>query len=133
MKKFEILEHRTDLKIKALGKTKEELFLNMLLGMTEFQKPEVEEGKEIKREIKIESVDFSALLVDFLNEVLYLNQTQKEAYFGLKFKKLEEKTLEAELVGQKVKRFGEDIKAATFHGLDVRKDKNWQATVLFDI
>jgi SHS2 domain-containing protein len=133
MKKFEILEHRTDLKIKALGKTKEELFLNILLGMTEFQKPEVEKGKEVKREIKIESVDFPALLVDFLNEVLYLDQTQKEAYFGLNFKKLGEKTLEVELIGQKVKRFGEDIKAATFHGLDVRKDKNWQATVLFDI
>jgi SHS2 domain-containing protein len=133
MKKFEILEHRTDLKIKALGKTKEELFLNMLLGMTEFQKPEVEKGKEVKREIKIESVDFPALLVDFLNEALYLNQTQKEAYFGLKIEKLEEKTLEAELIGQGIKRFGEDIKAATFHGLDVRKDKNWQATVLFDI
>ena len=30
MKKFEILEHKADLKIRAFGKTKEELFQNML-------------------------------------------------------------------------------------------------------
>ena len=33
MKNYEILEHKADLKIRAFGKTKEELFLNMLLGM----------------------------------------------------------------------------------------------------
>ncbi|PIR90405.1 hypothetical protein COU04_00035, partial [bacterium (Candidatus Gribaldobacteria) CG10_big_fil_rev_8_21_14_0_10_33_41] len=33
-KKYEILEHKADLKIRAFGKTKQELFLNMLLGMT---------------------------------------------------------------------------------------------------
>jgi SHS2 domain-containing protein len=133
MKKFEILEHRTDLKIKAFGETKEELFLNMLLGVTEFQKPDIEKGKEVKRKIEIGSIDLPALLIDFLNEALYLNQTQKEAYFDVKFKKFGDRILKAELTGQKVERFGEDVKAATFHGLDIRKDKNWQATVLFDI
>jgi SHS2 domain-containing protein len=44
MKRFEILEHKADLKIRAFGKTKEELFLNMMIGMTESQKPEIEEG-----------------------------------------------------------------------------------------
>jgi len=34
MKKYEILEHRADLKIRVFGKTKKELFKNALLGMT---------------------------------------------------------------------------------------------------
>ena len=43
MKPYEILEHPADLKIRAFGKTKEELFLNMLKGMTDSLKPEMDE------------------------------------------------------------------------------------------
>ena len=67
--KYEILDHKADLKIRAFGKTKEELFLNMLLGMTESQKPEIKGEEKIIRQIKVKSLDSLALLVDFLSEV----------------------------------------------------------------
>jgi SHS2 domain-containing protein len=141
MKKYEILEHKADLKIRAFGKTKEELFLNMLLGMKESQKAEVVLEK-VKREIKIKSLNLEILLVDFLSEVLYLIQVNKEIYNSIKFKKFTDPStgsgqaeIEGELIGQKVERFGEDIKAVTYHGLEIRqrKDGTWEATVLFDI
>ncbi len=50
--KYEILEHKADLKIRAFGKTKEELFLNMLLGMAESQKPEIK-GEEKNKKSKL--------------------------------------------------------------------------------
>ena len=145
MKKYEILEHKADLKIRAYGKTKKELFLNMLLGMTSALRAEI----KIKK-IKIKSPDLPALLVDFLSEVLYLIQVNKEIYSEAKFVKFTDTELEAELIGQKVERFGEDIKAVTYHGLEVHqrpersedgrrknilrsKDGIWEATVLFDI
>ena len=134
--KYEILEHKADLKIKVKGLSKEELFLNALLGMEEGLGPETKETKEeIKREIKIKSIDLSALLVDFLNEALYLIQVHKEIYNKIKFVKFSDKELEVELFGQKVERFGEDIKAVTYHGLEVKqnKDGDWEATILFDI
>ncbi len=135
MKKFEILEHTADLKIRAFGKTKKELFLNMLLGMTESQKPEIKESQKIKREIKIKSLDIETLLVDFLSEVLYLTQVNREIYNDIKFTKFTETELEGELIGQKIERFGEDIKGVTYHGLNIyqRKDRIWEATVLFDV
>lgn len=135
MKKFEILEHKADLKIRAFGKDKKQLFSNMLLAMTESQKPEIKSKGEIKRQIKIKSLDLPALLVDFLNEVLYLSQTNKEVYSNIIFKKFTDKEIKGELIGQEVERFGEDIKAATYHNLDIdqKKDKIWQATILFDI
>lgn len=135
MKKFEFLPHLADLKIRAFGATKEELFLNMLLGMTESQKPEIKEKQRTKREIKIQSLDLPALLVDFLSEVLYLSQVNKEIYNNVKFTKLEDRELKAEIFGQKIERFGEDIKAVTYHNLDVhqKEDNTWEATVLFDI
>jgi len=134
MKKFEILEHRADLKIRAFGKTKAELFLNMLLGMSESQKAEVLPTK-VKKAIKIKSLDLSALLVDFLSEVLYLTQVNREIYNDVKFTKFTDTKIEGELIGQKIERFGEDIKAATYHDLDVhqKEDGTLEATVLFDI
>ena len=135
MKKYEILEHKADLKIRAFGQTKEELFLNALLAMEENMRPEVLNKDNVKREIKIQSSDLSALLVDFLSEVLYLNQVNKETYFDIKFKKFTDKEIEARISGQKVERFGEDIKAVTHHNLEIKqtKDKTWEGTVLFDI
>ena len=135
MIKYEILEHKADLKIRAFGQTKEELFLNALLGMAESQKPDIKEKQKTKRQIKIKSLDLPTLLVDFLNEVLYLTQVNKEIYKDVKFKKFSDTELEAEIFGQKVERFSEDIKAVTYHSLDIRQKEygTWEATVLFDI
>ena len=77
MKKYEILEHKADLKIRAFGRDKKQLFSSMLAAMAESQKPEIKSKKKIKRQIKIKSLDLAALLVDFLNEVLYLSKTKK--------------------------------------------------------
>ena len=133
MKKYEILEHKADLKIRALGKTKRELFLNMLKGMTESQKAK-KLKTEVKRQIKIKSPDLPALLVDFLSEALCLSQINKEVYFNVSFQKFTDNEIIGKLIGQKVERFNEDIKAATYHDLDIRQKKeNWEATVLFDI
>ena len=134
MKKYEILEHKADLKIRAFGKTKEEVFLNMLLAMTENQRPEILPEK-VKKEIKISSPELSSLLVDFLSEALYLTQVNKEIYNNVKYKKFTDTELKAELIGQKVERFGEDIKAVTYHNLNIRQreDGIWEATILFDI
>lgn len=135
MKKYEILEHTADLKIRAFGKTKKELFGHILLAMAESMKAEPYRPKEeVKREIRTKSLDLSALLVDFLSEVLYLTQVNKEVYNDIKFKKFSDLGLEGELLGQKVERFGEDIKGVTYHGLKIEKENDhWIAEVLFDI
>jgi len=135
MRKFEVLEHKADLKIRALGKDKKELFLNMLQAMAENQRAEIKSKKEMKRKIQIKSLDFTTLLVDFLSEALYLSQVKKEVYFNAEFTRFADTEIEGKLIGQKVERFGEDIKAVTYHDLDIhrRKDGTWEATVLFDI
>ena len=132
--KYEILEHKADLKIKVFGRTKRELFQNALLGMSENMRADVKEEK-IERQIGLKSIDSLTLLVDFLSEILYLTQVNKEVYGMIKFTKFTEKELAGKLVGQKVKRFGEDIKAVTYHDLDIhqKEDGIWEATILFDI
>lgn len=132
--KFEILEHTADLKLKAFGRDKKELFLNTMKGMFEAAGYEPE-GRKIKRAIRISSSDTPSLLVDFLSEVLYLCETNKEIYHKIAFNKFSAQQLEAALIGRKLKRIKVQIKGVTFHDLDVRqrKDGSWQAVILFDI
>jgi SHS2 domain-containing protein len=132
--KYQILEHRADLRIMAFGKTKRELFSNMLLGMSESQKTRTL-SETAKREVKIESLDFETLLVDFLSEALYQSQVNREVYKDVRFKKFTDTEIKGLLIGQKIESFGEDIKAVTYHGLNIqrREDGLWEATVLFDI
>jgi len=151
MKKFEILEHKADLKIRVFGKDKKELFGNAMIGMQQALGPEIKNRKsKIKKKIKIKSNDLTSLLVDFLSEINYLNEVNKEVYSDIKFTKFSSTELEGEISGNKVESFGLIIKGVTYHDLDIHqkperseggrrknilrpKDKTWEATVLFDI
>jgi SHS2 domain-containing protein len=136
MKKFEILEHKSDLKIRVFGETKEELFENAMLGMFDAAKYESTKQLATKQQtIKISSLDFPSLLVDFLSEVLYLVETKKLIFEKVEFKKFTENEIEANLIGKPLKRMGVHIKGVTYHDLDIHQEKDgtWQATILFDI
>ena len=151
--KYEILEHKADLKIRVFGKTREELFENAMVGMFGGAKYEpsfvkTTEGKMegVEREIKISSFDLPSLLVDFLSEVLYLSEVNREVYQKIQFKKFTETPkqnkfatgpveIEGILIGKELKTIGVIIKGVTYHSLDIRQkeDKTWEAIILFDI
>lgn len=135
MEKYEVLEHKADFKIRAFGRTKEELFENALLGMEDVLRAKLGPQNSEVRSVKIKSFDIDSLLVDFLSECLYLIQMKKEAYSKVKFVKFSDTELEAELFGKIAERFEEDIKAVTHHQLEVKQedDGSWEAVVLFDI
>ena len=133
--KYKILDHISDLKIKVFGESLPELFENAVFAMKECLRPEIEiPKKNTKSKIKIKSADLFSLLVDFLSEVLYQAQVNKEVYHKVKFDKFSDTEIEAELSGEKVKRFGLEIKGVTYHNLEIKKIKNhWQAIIVFDI
>jgi SHS2 domain-containing protein len=135
MKKFEILEHKADLKIRVFGKTKEELFENAMVGMLKSAKYEKEvKNQKSKIKIKIKSIDLPSLLVDFLSEVLYLVETKKLVFEKVEFKKFTENEIEAILIGKPLKRMGVHIKAVTYHDLKIlQKKEGFEAEILFDI
>jgi SHS2 domain-containing protein len=136
MRQFEILEHKADLRIKVFGKTKEELFLQAVLAMEECMRYEIKKPKEKTiRGVEIKSIDLNSLLVDFLSEVLYLIQVNREIYERIKFEKLSDSEIKAELFGKKIERFGLDIKAVTYHKLNIlqKKDGFFETEIIFDI
>lgn len=133
---YSFLEHTADVRMHVTGESLEELFGDALLGMVAVMKPtRPQKPESIIRKISIDAQDATALLVDFLSEALVWIHTEREAYTRVRFQKLTERTLQAELRGYRVRTFGEDIKAATYHEADVRKgtEGTWSTNIIFDI
>ena len=134
MRNFELLEHRADLKIKVFGQDLKELFINAALAMAEQQNPAAKKPNQEWESIEINSPDLNSLLVDWLNEILSRSDLNKKVYLDFKIEKLSEKHCQAQIAGQKVDQKQIDIKAATYHQLEIKKINNhWQVIVIFDI
>ncbi len=135
MNGFEILEHRGDVKIRARGRTREELFQNALEGMMAVLNAKFKVKNEKIRQIRVEAPEINSLLVDFLSEVNYLRQVNMEAYQGITFSKFSDTALEGKLEGYSAEEFGEDIKAVTFHDLNIHQNEkgDWETDIVFDV
>ncbi len=137
MRKFEVLEHIADLKIKVSGQDLAELFINAALAIAEQQEPDITKQKLEKEEgesVEIKSSDLNSLLVDWLNEILSRSDLNKKVYTDFKIEELSENRLRAKIVGQKVDQKQIEIKAATYHDLEIKQvDSHWEAVVIFDI
>jgi len=134
-KKYEILEHPAELRLKIYGKTLEELFSNAAEAMADTlaTSDKRQAQKTEKENLKIQSVDTNSLLVDFLSEILAKSQINKCVYCVSKLKTQNSK-LEAKLLGFSVDHFDEDIKAVTYQDLNIQKiDDTWQTVLVFDI
>lgn len=85
--------------------------------------------------VKTSSVDRTALLIDFLSDVLVLMQTEKAVFCLTQITRLTETEVEAEIRGYRTPAFDEDIKAVTYHEANVhqRPDHKWETLVIFDI
>ncbi|MDE1925181.1 MAG: archease [Patescibacteria group bacterium] len=131
---YSFLEHTADVRMKVEDGTLPGLFVQALLGMFAFMHPTKRKVK-VMRHIIVRSSDSTALLVDFLNEVLYLAQSNKETYDSIHFNKLVQNELRAQLNGYKAASFGEDIKAVTYHEAKITRNnkKGWRAQIIFDI
>lgn len=134
-KRFEILEHKADLKLRVFGGDLKKLFQNAVFALAVNQKGDSDfEGESLKKEIKIESSNINNLLVDFLNEVLYLSDIEERVFPEIEFKKINEKGLEAVASGYKYDNLKIEIKAATYHGLEIKKENDeFVAEIVFDV
>ncbi len=132
---FEFLSHTSEIILKVESTTKEGLFYDALRGEMSFLKNNVLDFEQTaERKIDLRSLDLETLFVDFLNEALYLADTHKELYFDMTINRLSDNGIEATLKGAEVNSFDRDIKAVTFHNLDiVYKDGKYVCEVVLDI
>jgi SHS2 domain-containing protein len=135
MKKYQNLEHTADLKIRAFGKTKEDVFSNMAVGMFEniCDKKAILKDQPVKREIKVKANDLPGLLVEFLNELVTLGDINDEVYLKYEVRSIKDE-IKGRVYGYKVKGLKMEVKAVTYNELKIKEiNGKWVAEVVFDI
>jgi SHS2 domain-containing protein len=136
MRSHKILEHTADLRLLCEGSTLEDLFTAAFEGMSEIIKKEYDDSQQgVKKEIKLAAADETALLIDFLSEVLTQSHVNRAVFINLKIKKIKSTEIDAEIYGYKSDGFDEDIKAVTYHEAQIRKniEGNLETIIVFDI
>ncbi len=131
---FEELEHTADLALKVRGHSLEEIFANAAYGMFSLMADLGGLEPTVSHEISLESLDCEALLVDWLNELLYLHEVEEEIYTRFEIEALSPIALSAIVWGSKMAVSKLTVKAATFHNLEIRETGDgYLATIVFDV
>ena len=131
------LPHTADIRMRVTAPTLEELFYNAVVGMNGILKEGFCRGAiSVKNgtTLEITGTDHTAMLIDFLSEVLSLSYAEKRLFCDLEIV-LGEDRLWARIFGIPIGIFDEEIKAVTYHEAKVDRNNNeeWEALVLFDI
>jgi len=132
--RYEQLEHTADLALRIYGRTLRELFVNAAYAMfsqvTDLQRI----TPTVQRQVEVEGIDYESLLVNWLNELVYLQDTRDEAYVAFEIHKLSRRRLQATVSGEPTENVHTIIKAATYHGLSIDKSRGWYVcTIIFDV
>jgi SHS2 domain-containing protein len=138
--KYEYIKHTADLKVRAYGKTIEEAFANVAIGGFDFLTDTSKIKKKAEKNISITSKRLESLLYDFIEELLFLLDTDSFIINSFKDMKIrqdkESCSLECIAVGDDYKSYSVkgDIKAITYSEMNIRKEKNgFVINVVLDI
>lgn len=134
MKRFEIIDHPSDIGIVAFGKDRKELFENAAYGMFSLMADLSKVSTKQKLDIQVKGDDPEDLLVNWLNELIFNEDAKKMLFNVFRIKKMTGTELEAEVEGERIDpkthEIHRPIKAATFSQLQIGTN---QAKIIFDV
>ena len=135
---YEVLEHTADVGLRATADTVEALFAEATRGMAELAGvwSAGTEGEEVP--IEADGGDLEGVLVEWLSETLYVHDSRNAALHRVDLDRVSDTTARGSIfvspLSQERAEEGTQIKAVTFHQLEVRQtDDGWTARVFFDI
>ena len=137
--KYKFLQHTADIKFQAFGDSTEKCFENAgyaLLNIMCRQKIK----SALKKRIIVRGNDFESLLYNFLEEFLFLLDSENFLLGEIKEIKINKKKnkyeLIAEICGDKTSDYemSANVKAITYHEMFVRQEKEkWVCQVVVDV
>ena len=137
-KDFEFIDHTADIGITAYGADMKQVFANAARGLfsiiTELDSVAVTE----KRDIQITAPDHEALLVNWLDELIYLFEAKGMLFNKFEITAITETGLKANAFGEKINlakhELKTQVKAATYHMLKIEQNEDgYRAQVIFDV
>lgn len=134
MQRYQPLEHPSDIGILAFGRSKEEIFQNAAWGMFSLMADLGRVANKEKYSIKVSGDDLDSLLINWLNELIFYQDSKKILLKEFRIKKMGATELEAEVSGEKINPnkhlIYRPVKAATYNQLQITKN---QARIIFDV
>lgn len=135
---YEVFDHTADVGIHAYGKTLSELFIHTAKGMESLLVPPEQVRVIVHREIIVEGHDSISLLIAWLNELIFLFDTEYLLFRDFELFTLSETSLTARASGEAYDsarhELGCAIKAATWHEAAVVDGaEGYSARIIFDL
>ncbi|MBI4851029.1 MAG: archease [Acidobacteria bacterium] len=135
---YEIFEHTADLGLRIKASDLNTLFSEAGKGFFSLIVENIDDVALVETlEIKVNGQDLEYLLFDWLNELLYISETQHLvfSYFNVN---IDNNGLTAKVSGEKIDYsrhiLDHEVKAITYHGLVLKEEKTgWLAEVILDI
>ena len=137
-KPFEIIDHTADIGIIAYGTDIKQVFANAALGIFSLMAKLDDIKEDAQRDLVLSAEDEEVLLVEWLNELIYIFDVEHIVFKRFEIDKLSGNQIKARCFGQKIKpgqhKLKREIKAATYHMLRISKsNSNYEVQVIFDI
>jgi SHS2 domain-containing protein len=133
MKRFEEIEHTADWAFRAYGRDLKELFENAAHALFALEGAAGNHAT-VARQVDVKGIDYESLLVNWLSELLFLQETRGETYSQFAVKNLTATALSATIQGVPSGPLNKFIKAITYHELKIEQTpEGWQATVIVDV
>lgn len=138
MQPYRILEHTADIGFEAFGSTRKEVFVNAARALMHLivDLNSIAPRQEVS--VQVEGEDPPSLLVNWLSEILYLNDAEGWLFRDFEVCPLKEKSLAAIARGEKFDPARHQlkllVKAITYHQLALEQTSDgWRAQVYVDI
>jgi SHS2 domain-containing protein len=138
MQPFRVLEHTADIGFEATGATQEEVFANAARALIHLMVDLDSIEPRAAVTVRVEGADPSSLLVNWLSEILYLQDVEGWLFGEFEVQRLSHHALAALARGEKFDRTRHQpkllVKAITYHQLALEKTaQGWRAQVYVDI
>ena len=136
--KIKYIEHPSDVGFEVYGDTLEELFVNAAIAMYSLMTDVDEIAREEEREIEINSEDLYSLMFDWLDELIFLFDSESlimrsfdiaidESNFSI------QGTCKGGKFDPSKHVSGIIIKAVTYNMMQIKKNEEWRARVVLDV
>lgn len=133
-RRFAEIDHTADIAIRVWGSDLSELFANAAYGMT-CQVADVEDVElAAERKITVEGQDLEMVMVEWLGELLYLQERDGLVFKEFDILEVTSRGLRALARGGPVEDYHGHIKAVTFSELEITEtDGGYATTIVFDV
>jgi len=134
---YELIDHTADVGIRAWGESLADVFAQAALGMFSFISDLESVQERESREVVVEGADREVLLVAWLNELVYLFGVEGLLFRRFDVLEMEDTRIRARCHGERLDQARHsvtaEVKSATYHMLEVKRNDLWHARVILDI